>query len=140
MNVLIDTSIWSLALRRQSSSSENPVVVEFKELIRESRVEMIGAIRQEILSGIKVRAQFETLRDQLRFYPDLPLIAADYEKAAEFFNINRQKGVQGSNTDFLICAVAHRYNLAVFTADKDFSHFQQHIPLVLHTPESREET
>lgn len=139
MNVLVDTSVWSLALRRQAPSTENPIVVEFTELIRESRVELIGAVRQEILSGIKVQAQFETLRDQLRFYPDLPLIPADYEKAAEYFNRNRQEGVQGSNTDFLICAVAHRCNLAVFTTDKDFIHFQQYIPLVLHTPESREE-
>lgn len=134
MNVLVDTSIWSLALRRQNSSLENPIILEFKSLIQESRVELIGSIRQEILSGIKSQAQFETLRKQLNAYPNLPLLQADYEQAAQFFNINRGKGIQGSNTDFLICAVANRYNFAVFTTDKDFSHFQQHIPIILHKP------
>ena len=58
---------------------------------------------------------FETLRKQLSAYPDLPLLQEDYERAAQYFNINRGKGIQGSNTDFLICAVANRCNLSVFT-------------------------
>jgi predicted nucleic acid-binding protein len=48
----------------------------------------------------------------------------DYETAADFFNTCRRSGIQGSNTDFLICAVAHRRNHSIFTTDQDFTRFQ----------------
>jgi len=53
MKVLVDTCIWSLALRRNKQQDFNIEVIEFKELIEEVRVQIIGPIRQEILSGVK---------------------------------------------------------------------------------------
>ncbi len=131
MNVLVDTSVWSLALRRSTAAAE-PAVQELRELIDDSRALIIGPIRQEILSGIREQAQYDTLRDNLRAFPDLELITVDYERAAELFNLCRRQGVQGSNTDFLICAVAERLGLSILTTDRDFQLFQNHIPLVLH--------
>lgn len=131
MMILVDTSVWSLALRRNLPES-GPELLEFVELIKESRVQVIGPIRQEILSGIKDKAHFSKLREHLRSFPDLLLTSADYEQAAEYFNLCRGKGVQGSNTDFLICAVAVRHNLPIFTTDKDFSLFQAYLPIALH--------
>ena len=58
-------------------------------------------------------------------FPDLRLKTADYEKAAEFFNICRSKGVQGSNTDFLICAISVNRDYPIFTTDRDFEKFQK---------------
>jgi len=98
---------------------------------------LLGAIRQEILSGLRDPAQFEQLRAHLRAFPDLEVITEDYERAAEFFNLCRARGVQGSNTDFLICAVAERRGLAIFSADADFASFATHLPIVLHTAQSR---
>ncbi len=60
MKVLADTSVWSLALRRKHPP-QNPFVAELSELIREARVRMIGPVRQELLSGIPSRSQFEAL-------------------------------------------------------------------------------
>ena len=60
MKVLVDTSVWSLALRR-SLPHAGPEVLELIELIREVRVLMIGPIRQELLSGVKNKAQFQKL-------------------------------------------------------------------------------
>jgi predicted nucleic acid-binding protein len=102
------------------------------ELVREGRVVMIGPIRQELLSGVKGSEQFETLRDHLRAFPDLSLGSADFEEAALCFNRCRAKGVQGSNTDFLMCAVAIRHGLTMFTTDNDFIGFAQVLPLRLH--------
>lgn len=133
MNVLVDTSIWSLALRRQSprgSRAEH----ELAELIGEGRVLMIGAIRQELLSGIRAAEQFKKLRDSLRAFPDEPLQEDDYEEAAACFNRCRAKGVQGSNTDFLLCAVALRRNVAILTTDTDFDGFAKHLRIQLHRP------
>ncbi|HEX5715646.1 MAG TPA: PIN domain-containing protein [Thermoanaerobaculia bacterium] len=133
MSVLVDTSVWSLALRRRNPPNDG-AVRELQELIREGRVHLIGPIRQEVLSGIREAAQFQTLRDRLRSFPDLPLETVDHERAAEHFNLCRHKGVQGSNTDFLLCAVAERHNLAILTTDGDFESFSRHLPISLHRP------
>uniref|UniRef100_A0A831XF65 Ribonuclease VapC n=1 Tax=Geobacter metallireducens TaxID=28232 RepID=A0A831XF65_GEOME len=133
MKVLVDTSVWSLALRR-NLPSDGPEVSELIELIREFRVLMIGPVRQELLSGIKNQSQFQKLRNHLRPFPDLELTTRDYEHAAEFFNLCRGKGIQGSNTDFLICAIAARLKAPIFTTDGDFTLFQTHLPITLHSP------
>ena len=133
MNVLVDTSVWSLALRRNSPRG-TPAEMELVELIREGRVLMLGAIRQELLSGIRSNEQFKKLRDGLRAFSDIVLEEADYEEAASCFNRCRAKGVQGSNTDFLICAVAIGRNATVLTTDDDFEGFARVLHLNLHRP------
>ncbi len=133
MNVLVDTSVWSLALRRNSPRG-TPAETELVELIREGRVLMLGAIRQELLSGIRSNDQFKKLREALRAFSDMVLEEADYEEAASCFNRCRAKGVQGSNTDFLICAAAIRRNAAVLTTDDDFEGFTRVLRLNLNQP------
>ncbi|MBC8488434.1 MAG: PIN domain-containing protein [Bacteroidetes bacterium] len=133
MRVLVDTCVWSDALRKVNFKADDPIVKELKELIREGRVQMIGPIRQEILSGIRSQVQYDTLRSYLNSFPDLTLQAQDFEKAAEFYNLNRRKGIQGSNTDFLICAVASRYKISILTTDHDFNLFRENITIKLHT-------
>jgi predicted nucleic acid-binding protein len=136
MNVLVDTCIWSLALRRSTPQSVSQIL-ELKELINEQRVVMIGAIRQEILSGIREQVQFDLLRDKIRSFPDFPLLQEDYETAASFFNDCRRAGIQGSPTDFLICAVSARHSLPIFTTDKDFSAYQRHLAISLYQGDLR---
>jgi predicted nucleic acid-binding protein len=133
MKVLVDTCIWSMALRRNVAHGGQEVS-ELTELVKELRVQLIGPIRQEILSGIKSHAQFKKLRDHLRPFSDIELTTHDFESAAEFNNLCRGKGVQGSHTDFLICAVAVHHQMSIFTTDTDFTLFQQHLPIKLHRP------
>ena len=131
MKVIVDTSVWSLALRRGKEES-NPTVDEFRRMIQDHRVQLIGPIRQEILSGIRSESQFKKLQKRLESFPDLPAITEDYVTAAKYFNRCRSKGIQGSNTDFLICAMANRNRFSIFTTDKDFELFSKHIKIVLH--------
>ena len=132
MKVIVDTSIWSLALRRKNRI-DPPVVNALEELITDGRVQMIGAIRQEILSGLKSKAQFNRLRNILRAFPDLNHSPDDYELAARFYTTCRSAGIQGSNTDFLICAAAVRHDMNIFTNDNDFALFQKHIDISIYT-------
>lgn len=134
MKVLVDTCIWSLALRREKQLDSNIDVIEFQELIKEVRVQIIGPIRQEILSGVKKKSQFTKLKKILAAFPDLNLTSEDFELSAEYFNFLRSKGIQGSNTDFLICAVSTRHSIPIFTTDKDFTFFKKYIPITLHAP------
>ncbi len=132
MKVLVDTSVWSEVLRRRTRI-ESESTAELTSLVEDGRVAMIGAVRQEILSGIKERVQFERLRDHLSAFPDVEVTTADYEEAASFFNRCRAKGIHASNTDFLICAVAVRNEYAIFSSDGDFAKFAKILPIVLHT-------
>ncbi len=133
MNIIIDTSVWSLALRRQRSSP-SAETRELAELVREGRAAMLGPVRQELLSGVRAEQQFESLRGHLRAFPDIPLEAEDYEEAASFFNKCGARGIQGSNTDYLICAVAARRGFGILTTDTDFAHFARVLPIELHAP------
>ena len=130
MKVIVDTSVWSLALRRQQKPN-NRLTGKLRDLIADGRVILIGAIRQEILSGIKHQQQYDRLKDNLRAFPNLLLNVKDYELAAEYFNICRRHGIQGSNTDFLICAIANGRNYEIFTTDKDFIKFSQYLSITL---------
>ena len=130
MKVLVDTSVWSLALRRRSPG--HAAAEELATLIQDGRAALVGPVRQEILSGIRERESFDKLRRHLRAFPDVPATSSDYEEAAGFFARCRQKGIQGSNTDFLICAIAARNEFSIFTADGDFRHFARVLPIVLH--------
>ena len=130
MKVIVDTSVWSLSLRRQKQQN-NSIANRLGDLIADGRVVLLGAVRQEILSGIKHQKQFEKLRDRLKAFLNPELDVEDYELAAEYFNICRRHGVQGANTDFLICAAANRRNYEIFTTDKDFINFSQYLSIVL---------
>jgi predicted nucleic acid-binding protein len=131
MKVIVDTSVWSLALRRDKDHSPAPVQ-ELRHIIHDHRVQMIGPIRQEILSGIRSESQFKKLRKHLESFPDLPILTKDYVSAAQFFNHCRSKGIHGSNTDFLICAVAVRNKFSIYTTDKDFELFSKYIQIILY--------
>ncbi len=124
MKVIVDTCVWSLALRR-SEPSPSPEVRLLQELVQDGRVAMLGPIRQELLSGVKASAQFKELAGALVAFPDEELGTEDYVEAARCFNRCRSKGVQGSNTDFLLCAVSLRTGFPILTTDGDFGHFKK---------------
>jgi hypothetical protein len=133
MKVLVDTPVWSLALRRRTGvQAVQPEVGELGALIDDGRVAMIGPIRQELLSGIRDADGFQRLREHLRAFDDVPIETGDFERAAEHSNTCRRRGVQGSNTDFLICAVAERLEAPILTTDRDFSRYADLLPIVLH--------
>jgi len=136
MMVVVDTPVWSLALRRRQenlSDQEQQLTQALAELIREGRVQMLGPIRQELLSGIREESQFRKLRDYLRDFHEQPLEASDYEEAAQMNYRCRTRGIAGSPVDFLICAAAHRHEWGIFTTDQDFQNYASVQPLRLYS-------
>jgi predicted nucleic acid-binding protein len=128
MKVLVDTSVWSHALRR---SEQNEPAHRLASLIMDSLVVMIGPVRQELLSGISNETAYAELKDNLAHFDDLPITTQDYETAAQYYNICRKHGVQGSHIDFLICAVSVRNELLIYTTDQDFSNYAKHLQIRL---------
>jgi predicted nucleic acid-binding protein len=120
-----------LVARRETVSAESR---ELGRLISGGHVRMPGPIRQELLSGIRDRRQFERLETSLKAFPDAILEKVDYVLAASFYNLCRGNGIQGSNTDFLICTAAVRLTDTIFTTDADFTLFARHLPISLQVP------
>ena len=131
MRVLPDTPVWSAALRRTKRVASG-YRAEMVKLLNHGVVEIIGPIRQELLSGIREQSQFERVREHLRKFPDLQITTDDYEEAASFYNRCRSRGIHGSSTDFLICAVATRNDLVIFTDDHDFVNYSKVLPIRLY--------
>jgi predicted nucleic acid-binding protein len=131
MRVLPDTPIWSAAIRR-ANGIVSPYRKQMEQLVNDGLVEIIGPIRQELLSGIREIGKYELVRDRLRTFEDLEVRTEDYEEAALFYNRCRARGIQGSSTDFLICAISIRHGLHIFTDDKDFVGYQRVLPIRLY--------
>jgi hypothetical protein len=134
MTVLVDTPVWSLALRRKEAdlnARERVLTRALAELIREGRVSMMGAIRQELLSGIREEERFRTLRNYLRAFEEPGIEILDYEEAAHMHNLCRGRGIAGSAVDFLICAVAQRRDWHILTTDRDFERYGRVLGLKL---------
>jgi predicted nucleic acid-binding protein len=129
---LVDTSVWSAAFRRKGQNEPDAAAVErLKDLILRGDAVMVGPVRQEILSGISDISVFESLREKLSTFPDLPIQTEDFITAADFGNQCRRKGVRGSPVDFLLCAVACRNNLMIFSTDNDFMSYAEILPIKL---------
>ncbi len=95
---------------------------------------IIGMVRQETLSGVKSDKQFHQLQTILDGFVYLPTEQADYDKAAESFNLCRSKGIAAGDVDMLVCAMAIRRNAPILTADKDFDHYSKILPITLYDP------
>jgi predicted nucleic acid-binding protein len=137
MNVLVDTSVWSLALRWKTESlnaTEKFLVAELSELIQEGRARLIGLVRQELLSGIKTTEHYEKLRLRLRSFPDELIATSDHEEAAKAGNQCRGEGIVVSIVDVLLCAVAVKRGWAIFTTDPDFTNYAKILPISIHAP------
>jgi predicted nucleic acid-binding protein len=137
VNTLVDSSVWSLALRRRAedlNAVERCIVAELAETIKEGRARIIGLVRQELLSGIKASAQYEKLRATLRAFPDEPINTSDYEEAAKASDHCMSRGIVVSIVDILICAIALPRRWSIFTTDPDFNNYASVLPIKLHTP------
>jgi predicted nucleic acid-binding protein len=135
VNVLVDTGVWSLALRRSPrhfNRHEAVIAAELAELIKEGRARIVGIVRQELLSGIKTQLQFEKFQEILRAFPDEPTDTADYEAAALASNQCRSRGLAVSVSDMLICAVARVREWAIFSTDPDFARYAKVLPVKIH--------
>ena len=133
MSFFVDTSVWSLALRRDGST-ELPEVILLKEsLLAGNTVVTTGIVIQELLQGFSGPKDRQRIIDR---FQSLPLLQPDrhsYIAAAEIRNVCRRSGVQIGTIDALITQLCIEHDLALLTTDKDFRHAVKHVPLKLAT-------
>ena len=131
MNFLVDTSVWSLALRRGERRAESEVARLREALLARESIYTTGLILQELLQGFRGPRQREPI---LRRFSALPTIAPDREdhvEAAEVRNRCRRNGVQLGTIDALLAQLAIRHDLVLLSTDRDFVHAAAHVPLRL---------
>ena len=120
----------------QSRKEEYQYIVEqLESLIIDQRALIIGPIRQEILSGYSDLRKFKILKEKLSYFENTPIQDSDYESAAELCNQCRKKGIQGSHIDFLICAIALRLDVPIFTTDNNFLQYKRVLSIKLFEKE-----
>ncbi len=124
----MDTPVWSLSLRRHPvhlNVREAECLERLSGIASSNLARMIGPVRQELLSGLREEAQFFRLRNLLHGFLDVRLFTQDYEEAASMSNACRRRGVAGSSTDFLLCAVSAQRRWQIFTTDRDFDRYSR---------------
>ncbi len=135
MSVLIDTSVWSLGLRRRHrdlNPAEKVAYFEWEKLLQRGLAGIIGPIRQEVLSGIVSNQEFEALRQRLAVIADLEQTTSTFVLGAEFCNICRRNGIAAGQIDMMICAAAHEHSISIFTTDADFLRYRDCLPIALY--------
>lgn len=131
MSVIVDTSVWSLGLRRTDHPSSLSVQ-KLTRLIQEGEsIFLLGIILQEVLQGLRSQKDFSRLLDKLSVYPLIEPRREDYIEAARLRNQCSAKGVQAGTVDFLIAAMCIQYQCLLLTTDKDFSAIARHSTLRL---------
>lgn len=131
MRILVDTSVWSEALRRRTAS-DNAQHSKLADALGQGQpVALIGVILQEILHGLSDPKRFQVVKEYLDPFPLIDLKREDYIAAAELRNICVAHGVQASTVDFQIAAACIRHDCALLTTDQDFHHISQWCPLQL---------
>jgi predicted nucleic acid-binding protein len=131
LNILVDTSIWSLSLRRQSANDRAEVKRLQEIILSGEKIYTAGIILQEILQGIKDNNQFNKLKSHFEAFSLISPGADTYIYAATLFNKCRRSGIQLTTIDCLIASIAIQYDCYLFTADGDFSLIPQIAPLRL---------
>jgi predicted nucleic acid-binding protein len=119
LNLLVDTSVWSLALRRDQPA-DLPEVRALGQALGNGEVCSTGLILQELLQGFNRPQASQTI---IRYFGAIPLLVpdrSDYEGAADLHNLCRRKGVQTGTIDALLAHLCIRHELMMLTTDKDF--------------------
>ncbi len=131
MNILVDTSVWSSALRRDIPAGSREVERLKAALDGEDAIFTTGLILQELLqgfSGPKSRSKI------LETFASLPFIIPDRKDHIDAAALKirlRQKGVQAGTIDALLAQLCIRHGISMLSSDKDFAHMARFVPLRL---------
>jgi len=130
VSVLVDTSVWSLALRRDAPRSSREIE-SLAAAVERGDVCLTGTILQEVLQGFPSQERTRRLVGYLAPFPLLELHRGDFVLGAEIRNLCRTKGLTVGTIDAQIAAAAINHRCSLLTADRDFAGIAKHFPLRL---------
>ncbi len=131
MTLLVDTSVWSLALRRDSTVASKEVIALQEALRGADSVVTTGLVLQELLQGFNGPKARDAILERFGALPLIQPDRQDHVAAAEVRNLCRRSGVQIGTIDALLIQLCGRYELTLLSADQDFVNASRHVPLKL---------
>lgn len=134
MSLFVDTSVWSLALRRDSPDLAREVGVLVRAIETGETIVTTGLVLQEILQGLSGPKARDQILDRFSAVPVLAPDRNDHIDAAELRNRCRRDGVQIGTIDALLAQLCIRNDLTMLAADNDFSRIADRSALRLWKP------
>ena len=131
MSLFVDTSVWSLALRRDSPVHGPEVGALIQAIESGETLLTTGLVLQELLQGFSGPRSREKILDRFSAIPLLAPDRDDHVRAAELRNHCRRGGVQVGTIDALLAQLCIRHDLTMLTADEDFRRIAKHSKLKL---------
>lgn len=129
MSLFVDTSVWSLMLRRDQPADAPQVRALIRALETGERVVTTGLVLQELLQGFSGPKARDQIVDRFSAFPLLPADREDHIAAAMLRNLCRKHGVQIGTIDALLAQLCVRHELTMLSTDEDFAHLAKHSPL-----------
>lgn len=131
MTLLVDTSVWSLALRRDGTAEAKEVIALRVALDGADSVVTTGLVLQELLQGFSGPKAKEAIIERFGALPLIQPDRQDHVAAAEVRNACRRGGVQIGTIDALLVQLCGRYEMTLLSSDKDFANAARHVPFRL---------
>lgn len=129
--LFVDTSVWSLALRRDAPPDHPAVGILRRALLDGDTVVITGVVLQELLQGFHGPKDRARILEHLQALPLLNPTRETHIEAARLRNTCRRRGVQLGTIDALIAQLCIEHDLVLLTADQDFVHAARFVPLQL---------
>lgn len=134
MNLFVDTSVWSLAFRRDQVQSD-PAVDRLRQAIGAGEALFsTGLVLQELLQGFSGPKARDAIIERFAALPLLVPDREDHIAAADIRNECRRAGVQIGTIDALLARLCIRHDLEMLTTDHDFDSMARHFGLTLWHP------
>lgn len=127
MSLLVDTSVWSLAFRRDGEPGVPEVVALRAALQGAEQVFTTGFVLQEVLQGFAGPKNRDELVERLSVLAFLQPDKQDHIAAADIRNACRRRGIQMGTIDALLIQLSQRYDMTLLTTDKDFQAASEHV-------------
>jgi predicted nucleic acid-binding protein len=127
VSLLVDTSVWSLALRRDAEQSEPEVMTLRAALLGADQVFTTGLVLQELLQGFSGPKARDRLVERFAALAFVQPDRQDHIKAAEVRNACRRRGVQVGTIDALLIQLCLRHDLTLLSTDQDFQAAGKHV-------------
>ena len=131
MSHFVDTSVWSLAMRRDEPHLA-PEVARLRQALRgREPVYTTGLVLQELLQGFSGPRARDAIIDRFAALPFLRPDREDHVAAADLRNDCRRRGIQIGTIDALLARLCIRFELSILTTDADFGRIAVHHPLAV---------
>ena len=131
MSLFVDTSVWSLALRRDAPAISTPVRTLMRALEAGETILTTGLVLQELLQGFSGPKDRQAILDRFAALPLLMPDRQDHVDAAALRNSCRRRGIQIGTIDALLACLCIRNDLTMLSTDEDFQRVARHSTLKL---------